>query len=125
MALKMANTTNNFSLGKNKNFKLPNLQPKKTIVNTKNLDDSYTSTPEEKAEPEKTKKKANFFAYEQKAAEDQQYHTKRINDIHKLELNFLRKPDRVGGENSNNQQDYSEMYYQYLLFTYVMFFYTR
>ena len=58
----MANTTKNISLGKNKNFMLPHLKDNfthKTITN-QNLDDSYTSTPEEKAEVEKKKKPLNF-----------------------------------------------------------------
>lgn len=113
-ALKMANTTKNISLGKNKNFKLPHLKDnfKKTETQkNQNLDDSYYSTPEEKAEVEKKIRTTNYFGYEQKAAEEQQYHSKRINDLLKLELNFLRKHDRV--ENNNKQTDYSEIFYQF------------
>lgn len=113
-ALKLANTTKNVSLSKNKNFKLPHLKDKKRKLEklkAQNLDDSYHSTPEEKAEVEKKKKPSNFFGYEQKTAEDQQYHSKRINDLLKLELNILRKHDRV--ENNNKQTDYSEIFYQF------------
>jgi hypothetical protein len=112
----MNNTTKNFSMGKNKNFKLPhlkeNLKSKKKNMAKQNLDDSYTSTPEEKIEVEKKKKRSNFFGYEQKVSEDQQYHSKRINDLLKLELNFLRRNDKVDN-NNNNQNDYSEIFYQF------------
>ena len=108
--LKMASTTKNTSSGKN--FTLPNLidnfKKKGTVTNAENLDDSYYSTAEEKAEIEKKKKPANFFGYEQKTAELQQYHNKRINDLLKLELNFLKKH-----ENNNKQHDFSEIFYQF------------
>jgi hypothetical protein len=111
-----SNTTkNNLS---NKKFLLPNLidtykKPDKseTRPDNTNLDDSYHSTPEEKAETEKKKKRANYFGYEKTNAEEQQYHFRRINDLLKLELNFLRRHDRV--ENNNKQHDYSEIFYQF------------
>ena len=79
----MAKTTKNISIGKN--FTLPNLisNYKKTDNNTNqnNLDDSYFSTQEEKADVERVKKPTNYFGYEQKSAEEQQYHNRRINDL--------------------------------------------
>jgi hypothetical protein len=113
-ALKINNAIKNISFGKNKNYNLPHLKDnsKKKLVANKNLDDSYTSTPEEKIEVEKKKKRSNFFGYEQKISEDQQYHSKRINDLLKLELNFLRRNDKVDN-NDNNQNDYSEIFYQF------------
>ncbi len=99
-------------------FMLPNLndaykKPDKneTRPNTDNLDESYFSVQEEKAETEKKKKKANYFGYEKTNTEEQHYHFKRINDLLKLEYNFLRKHDRV--ENNNKQHDYSEIFYQF------------
>ena len=112
-ALKMASTTKNITSGKN--FTLPNLidnfKKKETKSNAENLDDSYISTAEEKAEIEKKKKPSNFFGYEQKAAEEQQYHSKRINDLLKLKSNFLGKDERL--VNNNRQTDYSEILYQF------------
>jgi len=87
------------------------LDRKDPQLNQENLDDSYYSTPEEKAEIEKKKKRANYFGYEKTNAEEQKYHFKRINDLLKLELNFLRRHDRV--ENNNKQHDYSEIFYQF------------
>lgn len=109
----MNNTTKNFSVGKNKYYKLPNLiDTAKKNTPIQNLNDSYTSTPEEKMEVEKKKKRSNYFGYEQKISEDQQYHSKRINDILKLELNVLRRNDKVDNSN-NDQNDYSEIFYQF------------
>lgn len=116
-ALNMNNTTKNI-VAPHK-FMLPNLKDaykkpdgNETRPNTNhNLDDSYYSVHEEKAETEKKKKKSNYFGYEKTNAEEQQYHFKRINDLLKLELNFLRRHDRV--ENNNKQHDYSEIFYQF------------
>jgi len=114
--LSMNNTTK--SNHPSHKFMLPNLndaykKPDKneTRPNTDNLDESYFSVQEEKAETEKKKKKANYFGYEKTNTEEQHYHFKRINDLLKLEYNFLRKHDRV--ENNNKQHDYSEIFYQF------------
>ena len=113
----MNNTTKN--IGAPHKFMLPNLKDghkkpdnNETRTDTnRNLDDSYYSAPEEKAEIEKKKKRSNYFGYEKTNAEEQQYHFKRINDLLKLELNFLKRHDRV--ENNNKQHDYSEIFYQF------------
>ncbi len=117
---KALNMNMNNKIGKNTvgslKFMLPNLKKpdnnEKTRPNTNNyLDDSYHSVPEEKAETEKKKKRSNYFGYEKTNVEEQQYHFKRISDLLKLELNFLRRHDRV--ENNNKQHDYSEIFYQF------------
>lgn len=122
------NSTAKNPVAQNK-FMLPNLKDNykkpdnnETRPNTvRNLDDSYYSVPEEKAETEKKKKRSNYFGYEKTNAEEQQYHFKRINDLLKLELNFLRKHDRV--ENNNKQHDYSEIFYQFKKQMYFFFFF--
>lgn len=116
---KLSSLVTGKSSSKNKkasNFKLPSLVG--AAIKKTQLDDSYISTAEEKVETDYDKKPSNFFGYEQKVSEDQKYHSKRINDILKLELNTLRKP-----ENKNNKTDYSEIFYQFKKQTYVKIYY--
>ena len=114
---------------KNKTLLLPNLnnpyinQEKKIIKKIKSdLDDSYQSDHEEIKAEEKNIKKINYFGYEKGSTDNEQYKYKRINDLLKLELNFLRKHEKIENNDSHNQQnDFSEIFYQFKKIKYFFF----